>query len=40
MLSTLVIGGVGWAPRIPLAEGLAAMWRHGLQRKLKQGPRP
>ena len=30
----------GWAPRIPLAEGLAAMWRHGLQRKLEREPRP
>jgi UDP-glucose 4-epimerase len=30
----------GWAPRIPLAEGLAAMWRHALQRKLEQGHRP
>jgi len=30
----------GWAPRISLAEGLAAMWRHGLQRKLEREPRP
>lgn len=30
----------GWAPRIPLAEGLAAMWRHGLQRNGRREPRP
>jgi len=30
----------GWAPRISLTEGLAAMWRHGLQRKLEREPRP
>jgi len=30
----------GWAPRISLAEGLAAMWRFGLQRKLEGEPRP
>jgi UDP-glucose 4-epimerase len=30
----------GWSPRISLAEGLAAMWRHGLQRELERGPRP
>jgi len=30
----------GWSPRITLAEGLAAMWRHGLERELERGPRP
>jgi UDP-glucose 4-epimerase len=30
----------GWSPRISLAEGLEAMWRHGLQRKLERGSRP
>jgi len=39
MPPTLVIGGAGWAPRSSLAEGLAAMWRHGLQRELQQEPR-
>jgi UDP-glucose 4-epimerase len=29
----------GWAPRISLAEGLAALWRHGLERELQRGPR-
>ena len=29
----------GWAPRISLAEGLAAMWRHGLERELQREPR-
>jgi len=28
----------GWAPRISLAEGLAAMWRHGLLRAHERGP--
>ena len=40
MPPTLLIGGAGWARRIPLAEGLAALGRHGLQRKLEQGARP
>jgi UDP-glucose 4-epimerase len=29
----------GWAPRISLAEGLAAMRRHGLERELQREPR-
>jgi UDP-glucose 4-epimerase len=30
----------GWEPQISLAEGLAAMWRHGLQRLAERGSRP
>jgi UDP-glucose 4-epimerase len=30
----------GWSPRIPLAAGVAAMWRHRLQRDLERGPSP
>ena len=29
----------GWSPRISLADGLAAMWRHGLQREPEREPR-
>jgi UDP-glucose 4-epimerase len=27
----------GWQPKVPLAEGLASMWHHALQRRLSAG---
>jgi UDP-glucose 4-epimerase len=30
----------GWSPRVALAEGVAAMWSHRLQRELERGPSP
>lgn len=30
----------GWEPQISLAEGVAAMWRHGLQSLAERGSRP
>ena len=30
----------GWSPRISLAEGVAAMWRHGLERGQAHPSRP
>jgi UDP-glucose 4-epimerase len=38
--SRKLFAATGWAPRISLAEGLEAMWRHGLQRKFERGSRP